>query len=413
MHLSVTEYPSKIAGERWFIGSCRDITLQKQQEDMLKHGLKMDALGKLTSGISHDYNNMLGVILGYSELLAERLKDQPELLNFVTQIQHAGERGKELTQKLLSFSRKQPASEETLIINDVLRDNYIMLAKTLTVSIKLDLELGEDLWPVYINKSSLEDAVFNISINAMHAMPEGGSLKFKTSNAKIGTLDSQVLNIKKGNYIKLSICDTGIGMNKEVMSQIFEPFFTTKNEKKGTGLGLSQVYGFVNNARGTIRVYSEPSQGTCFSLYFPRQSDQAKELDVSQQEQSSERMRYAGSENILIVDDEAALRLLHKEILSSHGYTVYCAEDAKQALSILEKENIDLVLSDVIMPEMDGYELAHLLRYKYPHIKIQLCSGFSENRGKTVTDKKLYKNILHKPFTSSELLQRVKSLLTE
>ena len=410
MLLSVIEYPVKIEGERWFIGSCLDITLEQQQEEQLRRSLKMEALGKLTGGISHDYNNMLGVILGYSELLAEHLKDMPMSLTYLKEIRHAAQRGSELTQDLLSFSRNRPVKQKIVNINDVLKNDYNMLAKILTTYIKLTLELEDDLWPVLVDDGCLEDAVFNLSINAMHAMPEGGTLKICTMNVQVSTLDSQVLNINKGDYVKMSVTDTGTGMTEKVKSNIFEPFFTTK-EEKGTGLGLSQVYNFCYQAGGTIRVYSEPGQGSCFSLYIPRQNIQLVDDDIDYQSESTDDDQYYGSGKILIVDDETTFRELAEKILSSKGYKVICAEDGKQALSILEKEPIDLILSDVIMPELDGYELAHLIRHIYPDIKVQLCSGLTDSRGKTVTDETLHKNILHKPFSSKELLHRVKELL--
>lgn len=411
LHLSISEYPAKVDGERWFIGSFLDITLQKQQEDQLNRSIKMEAIGQLTGGISHDYNNMLSVILGYSELLIDELKDDPILLGYMEHIQHAAKRGSELTSSLLAISRKKSISEEVVDINEVLNTNYKMLDKSLAAHIKLIMNLDDDLWPTYINRGCLEDAILNMSINAMHAMPEGGTINYKTSNIHIGTLDSQVLNINKGDYIRLQILDTGIGIDKDVLSKIFDPFFTTKGGK-GTGLGLSQVYRFVKNSSGAIRSYSEEGYGTAFTIYLPRHTEKQNDSDVDE-ELPLEKSIQPASGNILIVDDELAINELSEKILSANGYTVYCAATGKQALSILESENIDLVISDVVMPEMDGYELAHIVHQKYPDIKIQLCSGFAENRGKSVTNDTLFENCLLKPFTKNELLQRVKELMNK
>jgi len=410
MRLSVVEYPSKIDNERWFIGSCQDITLQKEQEEQLRRTMKMDALGKLVGGVAHDYNNMLGVILGYSEIIADKYKDDSSLQKYISQIRHAGERGRDLTSSLLSFSRARPITKEPVSINDVLNDNHEMLSKSLTAHINLQMNMGDELWPVYIDRGCLEDAILNMSINAMHAMPEGGKLTFSTSNNQINTLDAQILNIKMGDYIKLSICDTGIGMTKEVVSHIFDPFYTTKDEK-GTGLGLSQVYGFIDRSEGTIKVYSEPGEGTCFSIYIPRYIESANNISVEEQEQPSAQNKYHASGKILIVDDEISITEVFKMVLIPHGFDVMTASSAKEALSILEKEDIDLVISDVIMPEMDGYELAHIIQHNYPATRVQLCSGFPSAQGKTVTDETLFKNILHKPFSSIELLQSVRKLL--
>jgi len=409
LRLSISEYPAKVEGERWFIGSFLDTTLQKQQEEQLNRSIKMEAIGKLTGGISHDYNNMLGVILGYSELLLDELKEDPRLFGYIEHIKHAAERGAELTSSLLTFSSVKTISEEKVNINEVLSTYSKMLEKTMATNIQLDINLHDNLWSTYINKGCLEDAILNMSINAMHAMPEGGTLKYKTSNIQVSTLDSQVLNIVKGDYIKFQISDTGIGMEKEVASKIFDPFFTTKGDK-GTGLGLSQVYRFINNSNGAIRLYSESGYGTSFTIYFPRHienkgnSNTKEEASVEQEEQTV-------TGNILVVDDEIAIGELNDKILSSVGYTVFCAATGKQALSILEKESIDLVLSDVIMPEMDGYELAYRIKREYPDVKVQLCSGFAENRGNAVTDETLHENCLHKPFTSNQLLQRINALL--
>ena len=235
-------------------------------------------------------------------------------------------------------------------------------------------------------------------------------MKFGTSNVDVGTLDSQVLNICKGDFVKLSITDTGTGMSKEVASHIFEPFFTTKDDK-GTGLGLSQAYNFVTKSGGTIRVYSEPGHGTCFSLYFPRCHIDSNKRDSGNNVQSTVKVTYSGSSTILIVDDEPSLRDLNKKILSDCGYTVLCADGGEQALAILEKEKVNLVISDVVMPGMDGYELAHIIQYIYPDIKIQLCSGIDGARGKTVMDDTLRNNLLHKPFTAQQLRQTTVALL--
>ena len=409
MRLSVIESPAKVEGDRWFIGSCRDITLQKKQEEQLRRSMKMDAIGKLTSGLAHDYNNALGVILGFSELLALQVKDQPELQKYIKPIKQAAERAANLTTKLLSITRKRTDTAEPVIINELLEDNQQILSKTLTPQIKLLINPEDNLWPVYIDKGSLEDAILNLSINAMHAMPEGGELEFATSNIQLQFLEAQVLNIVQGDYIKLTISDTGTGMSENVLSHIFEPFYSTKGEK-GTGLGLSMVYKFVTDFKGTVRVYSEPGHGSCFTIFFPRylheQSDsEADNLQTINEDELN------GSANILIVDDELDIRELTESILHSHGYTVFSASSAKDALTILEDDAIELVISDIVMPELDGFELAHIINHTYPDIKIQLCSGFANARGKSVTNETLFKNMLHKPFQSKKLLQNIKTLL--
>jgi len=383
----------------------RNVRLQHQ----LHQSQKMDALGKLTGGIAHDYNNMLGVVLGYAELLESALDGQPGLAKYAQKIHHAGERGAKLTKKLLAFSRKKASEEVRLNLNTLLQDEQHMLEKTLTVRIKLVLDLAEDLWSVWLDGSDMEDAIINISINAMHAMAGDGQLTIQTSNQIIGQVEAQSLGVTSGDYVLLCITDTGCGMNELIREKIFEPFFSTKGEK-GTGLGLSQVYGFVQRSDGGIRVYSEQDHGTRFVLYFPRFCESAGE------EQSAKDVSvpdFIGNENILVVDDEPALLTLTGEILSEHGFNVFSAESANKALEILEQETIDILISDIIMPGMNGYQLAAMVREKYPAIKIQLASGFADDRNMGEIDKSLQQNLLVKPFNSQDLLQRIRELTGE
>ncbi|WP_126454144.1 PAS domain-containing protein [Sulfuriflexus mobilis] len=388
-------------------GIFTNITDRKQQEVQLRHSQKMDALGKLTGGIAHDYNNMLGVILGYAELLEGMLGNQPKLQNYAHEIRHAGERGAELTLKLLAFSRKKPADTSSLDINTLIRDVQNLLEKTLTARIKLVLDLADDLWPVWLDSGELEDAIINISINAMHAIEGNGQLTIQTGNESIDSMNAQLLNIEPGDYVALNITDTGCGMDKATVERIFDPFFTTKKDK-GTGLGLSQVYGFVERSGGTIKVYSEPGHGTRLSLYFPRHhhANEAERPAVVQLN-----LDVGGHETILLVDDEPALLNLMTEILRQQGYRTLSAESARQALEILKTEAVDLLLSDVIMPEMNGYELTAIVQKKYPKIKIQLASGFSDDRNIEMVNDDLHQNILRKPFQSQTLLNRIRELL--
>ncbi|MCW8982584.1 MAG: bacteriohemerythrin, partial [Gammaproteobacteria bacterium] len=387
----------------------RDVSQRRQTEEALRRTQKMDALGKLTGGIAHDFNNMLGVILGYSELLQHKVKGDPKLEKYATQIRRAGERAKALTAKLLSFSRKESASAELTNINELLFDSSHMLEKTLTARIELILELSEELWPVWIDKASLEDAILNMVINSMHAIPESGSLTLRTQNMQLNHSDMHHMDLEAGDYVLLTLTDTGVGMDAETLHRIFDPFFTTKGEG-GTGLGMSQVYGFVQQSNGGINIESEVGQGTRIEIYLPRyhqteDTDGAENL-VSLNEISS------GSERILVVDDESALRELTEEMLTEHGYRVLSADSGKRALEILKSEPVDLLLSDVIMPEMDGYQLVEQVEQLYPHIKIQMASGFGAKRhvGKY---EQLHQQRLQKPFTSEVLLQRIRELLDE
>lgn len=384
----------------------QDVTERREQEEKLRRSQKMDALGKLTGGIAHDYNNMLGVILGYSELLQIKLTDEPELLAYIYEIHRAGERGAKLTKKLLSFSRQKSSENKVVYLNELLKDSTLMLEKTMTARINLELDLSDDLWPISIDVSDLEDAILNMSINAMHAIDNNGKLTIQTRNEVISDSDAQQLQIKAGNYVLFSITDTGNGMNKETKEKIFDPFFTTKGDQ-GTGLGLTQVYGFIQRSGGAIKLYSELDHGTRFTLYFPRAHDNANEEPAQNDIQPVD---LNGTETILIVDDEPALINVTSEILQQHGYHCLSANNGKQALYTLANEKVDILLTDVIMPEMDGYELASIVQKEYPDVKIQMASGFSDDRHLNMVDDNLHKNLLHKPFHSLTLLKRIHEL---
>ncbi len=407
MRLSVAELPRGSDGQMRFIGSCQDLTKTKQQEGQLRRSQKMDALGKLTGGIAHDFNNMLGVVLGYSGLMEGMLNDHPKLLGYVNEIHRAGERGAKLTKKLLAFSRQKTSEANMVNLNTLLGYEKHLLEKTLTVRIKLELDLEENLWMLWLDSGDLEDAILNISINAMHAIDGNGQLTIQTRNEKINAMNANLLNLEAGDYVLLRIADTGSGMDEAIKEKIFDPFFSTKGEK-GTGLGLSQVYGFVERSKGVIKVYSELGHGSQFVFYFPRYQESAgNEHPVEE----TNMLDIKGTETILLVDDESSLLYLNSEILTEQGYSVFCAERGHQALEILENESIDLVISDVIMPEMDGYELAAFVQKKYPGVKIQLVSGFSDDRHINIPDDYLHQNLIHKPFKRQELLQKIRILL--
>jgi len=412
MRLSIAALPMDETKKMRFIGSCHDLSYLKQQEQQLRNSQKMETLGQLTGGIAHDYNNMLGVILGYSELLKEMLKDQPKLEKYVDQIHHAGERGTKLTKKLLSFSRNHSTESRKININKLLEEQQDMLQKTLTVRIKLLFDLANEIWPIWMDSSELEDSILNMSINAMHAMNKNildAQLTIRSRNETLNSRDAGALNLNAGDYVQLSIIDTGSGMDKSTIDKIFDPFFSTKG-KQGTGLGLSQVFNFVKRAGGTIKVNSKPGHGSTFIIYFPRY----RENEIENNRQTDEKeINVKGQEKILIVDDEAALRNLASELLEQQNYRTYCAADAKEALQILEHEHIDLMLSDIVMPGVDGYELAAIVLDNYPKIKIQLASGYTDEQHMHMIDSKLHTNRLNKPYKAKELLHKVRELLDE
>ncbi|RDH84878.1 MAG: hypothetical protein DIZ80_05280 [endosymbiont of Galathealinum brachiosum] len=388
-----------------------DITEQRMKDEQLQHSLKMDALGKLTGGIAHDFNNLLGVILGYSELLTtSKNLNEHKMLNYAEKIFNAGERARKLTSQLLAFSRKQTSESTITDINQLLQSEQHMLEKILTARVELILDLDKKIWPVYLDQNLLQDAILNMSINSMHAMPDGGQLILSTQNIHLDGLNKKHVSLPEGDYVHFTINDTGIGMDNATCNKIFDPFFSTKGDQ-GTGLGMSQVYGFVKQSNGAIYAYSTRGAGTQISIYLPRYSV----LDDTSNEIDKVKLKIdvvpAGNESILVVDDEPALLELSCNILKSQGYQVTFANSGDEALSILEKNTIHLLLTDVIMPKMDGFQLASIVAEKYPETKIQMVSGYSDDKNKHVEDDDLHQNMLHKPFKSDELLIKVRKTL--
>ena len=387
-----------------------DITERKLKDEQLQQSQKMDALGNLTGGIAHDFNNLLGVILGYSELLILHLGGQSKSLRYAKQIHGAGERARKLTAKLLTFARKETPEATVTDVNRLILSEQHMLAKTLTARIELKLQLEDDVWPVFIDQSQLRDAILNISINAMHAMPDGGTLTLSTKKIVADAFARRHIDLDAGDYLQLSITDTGTGMDKNTCRKIFDPFFTTKGDQ-GTGLGMSQVYGLVQQSHGVIHAYSELGSGTKITLYLPRYQRPDNELEDKQEASLYNGIIPAGNETVLVVDDESALLELSCQILDDHGYHTLQAGSGSEALEILEKQTVDLLLSDVIMPKMNGYQLAEIVTEKYPKIKIQMVSGFSDDRNIELENDQLHKRQLDKPFSSAELLKRVRETL--
>ena len=388
-----------------FVASCHDLSHEKAQQAQLQRAQKMDALGKLVGGIAHDYNNMLGVILGYSDIIKMKYPDIEGLQKNISTIIHAGERGKALTKRMLNFSKQESTKPDAVDINTVLKEQNELISKSLTALIQFTHHLCSSPWPIWVDPSELEDCLLNLSINAGHAMPNGGVLTFTTQNVPISANAAYKTGLSPGNYLKLTVADSGCGMDEATLKNIFDPFFSTKGTA-GTGLGLSQVYGFMERSGGTIKVQSKLNEGTTFSLYFPQYEGEkviaitpTLPLDTNQ----------GNGKVALVVDDEPALRNLAKDILTNAGYRVFTAKDGFNAQEILAAQKIDYLVSDVIMPHMDGFELAKKVASDYPDVKIQLVSGFTD-QNYVPTGEPFHSNILYKPYTAAELLNKMAEL---
>jgi len=384
-----------------------DISERTLQEEQLRRSQKMDALGKLTGGIAHDFNNLLSIILGNAELILMKTDSDSGLNKYAKEIQKAGKRSANLTSKLLAFSRQESTKPEQVDINQLILDDESMLSKTLTARIHIKLNLAEQLWPVYLEKHDLEDALLNLCINAMHAIPDRGKILISTENIHLSESQAQLVSLTKGDYVQLNVTDTGHGIESDLLEKIFDPFFTTK--ESSSGLGLTQVYGFIKRANGSINIHSEANNGTTVMLIFPRFEDQTTSIQPVENIQPHY-STITGNETILLVDDEPALLELVREMLEAQGYRVLQATSGEQALDILKQQSVDILFSDVIMPGMDGFQLAKIVQEKHPGVKIQFASGYTDDLA-TESDQQLLNNMVYKPYNKEALLQSIHNLI--
>jgi hypothetical protein len=386
----------------------RDITGRRQLEEQLSHARKMDAVGRLAGGVAGDFNNVLTVITGYSDLLRAQIPAASPLRRFADEILYAGERAAALTRQLLTFSSGQQAQPRVTSLNGALAGMEPMLRRLLGDSVELIVLPGPALGPVRIDADQLQQAIVNLATNAREAMPNGGKLVLETSNLELDAAAAQKAGVKPGAYVMLAVSDTGSGMDAETRSRLFEPFFTTKEQGKGSGLGLSMVYGAVRQNEGHITVYSQVNCGTIFEIYLPRVEPAAAVSPVRRPAASK------GSETILLVEDEEGVRKLISAVLHNGGYTVIEAANGLAALSIYEKNShkIDLVLTDVVMPRMNGFELGLKIAEKNPGLPVLYLSGYRDSPIDSAPGEPP-KAFLNKPFTPDLLLAKVREGLDQ
>ncbi|OPX41173.1 MAG: hypothetical protein B1H13_03530 [Desulfobacteraceae bacterium 4484_190.3] len=408
-------------GEPFISGIARDVTdrvlAQREIEKLNKQMLqaqKMEAIGTLAGGIAHDFNNLLQGILGYTQILAmEKDKGDPDIAR-LQQIEKAAHRASELTQQLLTFSRKVESRKRPVDLNHEVEQVEKILKRTIPKMIDIELNLEKNLEAISADPSQLEQIIMNLGVNARDAMPEGGKLLLETENV---ILDEEFckdhLGARPGKYALLRISDTGIGMNRRTLEHIFDPFFTTKEVGKGTGLGLAMVYGIVKSHEGYIMCASEPGDGTTFKIYFPvMEGIPARfETEAKNNEATSER----GSETILLVDDEEILRDIGRDILETFGYTVLLAPDGESALELYKerRKHISLVILDLIMPGMGGKQCLEKLLKINPDTKVVIASGYSIDGHAKDALKAGAKAFVSKPYELNKMLQAVRSVLDE
>ncbi|HKN36942.1 MAG TPA: ATP-binding protein [Terriglobales bacterium] len=389
-----------------------DVTEHRALEQQLRQAQKMEAIGRLAGGIAHDFNNLLMVISGYCEFLLDKIGPDPVLRGPAQEISNAAERATSLTRQLLAFSRKQMLAPKILDLNAVVTENLKMLTRLIGEDIDLVMVPATELGPVKADPGQIEQVILNLAVNARDAMPQGGKLTLETSNV---TLDESYARfhagVKPGEYVMLAISDTGSGMDAETQSHIFEPFFSTKGTK-GTGLGLSTVYGIIKQSGGYIWVYSEPGKGTTFKVYLPRIVDM-EEFAAAQPVDATSQTQTQPMETVLVVEDETNLRRMARQYLENLGYTVLEAADGAGALQICVSHpgRLHLLLTDVIMPGMNGRELAQRFFEQRPDTKVIYMSGYTENVVGSNGTLDTGITLLQKPFTLQALRQKVREVL--
>jgi PAS domain S-box-containing protein len=385
-----------------------------RSEEQLRQSMKMEAVGKLAGGVAHDFNNLLSVITGYSELLLTRTDDRNPARREIEEIHKAGERAAALTQQLLAFSRRQVLKPKRLRMGEVVENLGKMLRRLIGEDIDFATESQEDLWTVRADPSQIEQILMNLCINARDAMPTGGKLVVSTANVTLeAPLVERELTIPPGRYATLRVADNGSGMEEEILSRIFEPFFTTKDQGKGTGLGLATVYGIVKQSEGYILVVSAPGEGTTFSVYLP--AAEGEEPETEEDPPEAERGGSAGKRTILLAEDEEMVRELAIEIFHGAGYTVLDARNGAAALAICDRHEgcIDLLVTDLVMPGMNGIELARRVCDSRPGIPVLFISGYAEDAKERLGGLDEGRAFLQKPITPTKLSRKVREIFSE
>ena len=386
----------------------QDISERRALQDQLFQAQKMESIGRLAGGVAHDFNNLLTAILGYAEVLEDEVRGNPQARGFVEEIQHAGSRAATLTAQLLAFARRQVVTRRVLDLNEIVDDAGRMLHRLLGRSIQTELRLASNLWRVDADPNQLQQVIVNMAVNASDAMPNGGRLIIETANERLEETRHRV-DALFGDYVRLTVSDTGEGMPQDVLAHIFEPFFTTREQGKGTGLGLAMCHGIVTQNGGQIRVMSEPGRGTAFHVYLPK----ARRAAAAAERAPVAALAHRGGQVVLLAEDETPVRTLAARVLKGRGFRVLEAQDGGEALRSAEAhaDEIDLLLTDVTMPVLGGRELAERFRHVCPGAKILFMSGHPESV--IAHDGVLDPGVAYvaKPFTPDQISSRVKDVL--
>ncbi|MCG7391563.1 ATP-binding protein [Microvirga sp. ACRRW] len=386
---------------REFFGMWFDITERKQMEQNLLHASKLEAVGRLTGGIAHDFNNMLSVVIGNLDLLQRAIKGNAKAEPRVRMAMEGAQRCADLTHRLLAFSRRQPLQVSIIDAGGLISGLLELMRRTLGENINISLNLEEGIYPIEVDRAQLEAALLNLAVNARDAMPDGGDLSISIS---FQALDESKVETP-GEFIAISVRDTGIGMSPEVLQRVFEPFFTTKESGKGTGLGLSMVYGFVQQSHGHVEIDSAPNEGTTIRIYLPRAYGATESLN---DKQTRDAAPFGAGQTVLVVEDNPAVRQVAISTLNSLGFDVIEAENGDEAADILKSnERVRLVLSDVRMPGgLSGVDLARIIKAEKPEVHVILTTGYVDDE-ETIEDVE----ILYKPYRATDLAEKIQALL--
>ncbi|MCH2055835.1 MAG: PAS domain S-box protein [Thalassotalea sp.] len=403
IRVAVASMPLNQHGERHFIANFQDMSEYEQQRAQLNRSLKLDSLGNVAGGVAHDFNNILGIIVGYASLLSSSELDRQQF--YIEAIEKACNRGQKLTKSLLTFAKKGNQGASKVNLNDLIAKNRQLLETAITSKIILNLELSTCDCFTNVEEDLFENMLLNMSINAMHAMPDGGSITIATECMHLSSVQANRLALKSGKYIKLTISDTGFGIPKENIDKIFDPFFTTKADF-GTGLGLSQCYGFIKSCDGVIDVSSTEGEGTVFEIFLPCLESEGN--PVIQEEKSIGVPMLSGIKSALVIDDEHDLRVVIRSFLEAEGINVFDTSEPKEAISIVESESLDVVISDIIMPQISGLDLMQHIKQIKPQMPHLFVTGFFSIQ----SDAEEYseEEVLSKPFTKKELFEKLNKI---
>ncbi len=386
---------------REFFGMWFDVTERKQMEQNLLHASKLEAVGRLTGGIAHDFNNMLSVVIGNLDLLKKTIQGNEKAERRVRMALESAQHCADLTYRLLTFSRRQALQVSTIDVTVLMPSLLELMRRTLGEHINASLQCEQDIWPIQVDRAQFEAALLNLAVNARDAMPDGGDLTISVENRVI----EEGKSLPGGEFVVISVSDTGTGMPPEILQKVFEPFFTTKENGKGTGLGLSMVYGFVQQCHGHVEVDSTPNAGTTIRIFLPRsQETAASPSDV----QSTTTQPFGEGRTVLVVEDNPAVRQVAISTLYSLEFQVIEAENGDEAAELLKaSKDVSLVLSDVRMPgELSGIDLARLVQRERPEIQVLLTTGYFDGED-TVEGL----NLLYKPYRAADLAEKIRSLM--